>query len=166
MSFKEINVSELNINPFNKIGKEWMLITAGDEKGWNTMTASWGFMGVMWNKNVVEAVIRPSRHTIGFVESNELFTLSWFDEKYRSALRFCGAHSGRDCDKAKETGLTPMFTDGTTAFEEAEMIIVCRKIYAQNMDEKYLLADEYKSMCGEDMHKAFIGEIVKILVKE
>ena len=74
MSFKEVSVSDLSFNPFTKIGKEWMLITSGDENKWNTMTASWGFVGVMWNKNVIETVIRPTRYTIEFVEKNDLFT--------------------------------------------------------------------------------------------
>lgn len=166
MSFKEISANELCFNPFTKIGKEWMLITAGDEKGWNTMTASWGFMGVMWGKNVIETVIRPSRYTIEFVEKNELFTVSFFDEEYRKALQFCGSHSGRDCDKAKETGLTPLFTDGTAAFEEASMIFVCRKVYSQDMDTSQL-AEEHRHWYDKDgVHKAFMGEIVKVLVKE
>ncbi len=166
MSFKEISVNELKFNPFEKIGKEWMLITAGDENGYNTMTASWGFMGVMWGKNVVETVIRPDRHTLKFVEENELFTVSFYGEEYRKALQFCGSHSGRDCDKAKETGLTPMFTDGTAAFAEASMIIVCRKIYQQDMDVN-MLAEECRHWYkGGDMHKAVIGEIVKVLVRE
>ena len=88
MSFKEVSVSDLSFNPFTKIGKEWMLITSGVENKWNTMTASWGFVGVMWNKNVIETVIRPTRYTIEFVEKNDLFTVSFFDEEYRKALQF------------------------------------------------------------------------------
>lgn len=165
MSFKEISAEELQLNPFTKIGKEWMLITAGDESGYNTMTASWGFMGVMWNKNIIQTVIRPSRYTFKFVEENDLFTVSFFGEEHRNALKFCGAHSGRDCDKAKETGLTPLFTNGTAAFEEASMIFVCRKVYEQEMDGNRA-AEEYRHLCGEDMHKEFFGEIIKVLVKE
>lgn len=165
MSFREIPVSELEFNPFEKIGKEWMLITAGDEHAYNTMTASWGFMGVMWGKDVIETVIRPDRYTLKFVEENELFTVSFYGEEYKKALQFCGSHSGRDCDKAKETGLTPYFTNGTAAFEEASMIFVCKKIYAQDMNVE-LLDEEYRRWYkGGDMHKAFIGEIVKVLVK-
>lgn len=165
MSFKEIGISELSFNPFDKIGKEWMLITAGDESAYNTMTASWGFMGVMWGKNVVETVIRTSRHTLSFVEYNELFTVSFYDEGYRDALKFCGTHSGRDCDKAKETGLTPLFIDGTAAFEEASLILVCKKIYTQTLDIDSL-AKEHRHWYEKDgMHKAVIGEIVKVLSK-
>ena len=101
MGFKEIAVEELNFNPFTKIGTEWMLITAGDEKNFNTMTASWGGMGIMWNKKVITAYIRPQRYTKEFVDANELFTVSFYDEKYRKALNICGTKSGRDCDKVK-----------------------------------------------------------------
>ncbi|MDE7294790.1 MAG: flavin reductase [Oscillospiraceae bacterium] len=165
MSFKEINISELSFNPFDKIGKEWFLVTAGNRDGYNTMTASWGFMGVMWGKNVMETVIRPTRHTFGYMESSELFTVSFFDEKYREALKFCGSHSGRDCDKAKEAGITPLFTEGTAAFEEANMIFICKKLYSQTLDLSALAEGEQHWYNG-DPHKAFIGEIVKVLVRE
>ena len=53
MEFKEIDIEKENLNPFLKIGKEWFLVTAGNKENFNTMTASWGCMGVMWNKNCV-----------------------------------------------------------------------------------------------------------------
>ena len=138
MGFKEIAVEELKFNPFTKIGKEWMLVTAGNEEGHNTMTASWGGVGVMWGKNVVSVYIRPQRYTKEFVDANDTFTLSFYDETYKKALSICGSKSGRDCDKEKEAGLTPYYVDGTTAFEEADMILVCRKQYHQDMAPEHL----------------------------
>ena len=67
MSFREVKAEELTMNPFTKIGKEWLLITAGNEEKCNTMTASWGAMGVMWGKNAVTVYIRPQRYTKEFV---------------------------------------------------------------------------------------------------
>ena len=167
MAFKEIAPEDLMLNPFTKIGKEWMLITAGaDAEHCNTMTASWGAMGVMWGKNVIETVIRHSRYTLEFVEKSEFFTVSFYPESQREALKFCGTHSGRDCDKADESGLTPYFVDGTTAFEQAEMIFVCRRIFSQDMALENLSEDNYRWYPDKDIHKAFIGEIVKVLVKE
>ena len=32
MAFQEIAIESLDFNPFTKISKEWMLVTAGDEK--------------------------------------------------------------------------------------------------------------------------------------
>ena len=166
MSLHEIALSELNFNPFEKIGKDWFLVTAGDEKGFNTMTASWGFMGVIWGKNVFETVVRHNRYTYEFMEKNDLFTISFFDEADRDALKFCGAHSGRDCDKVKETGLTPIFTEGTTAFEEAKLVFVCRKLYDGDIDLEKLNCDERTKWYGSDpVHKQYIGEIVKVLAK-
>ena len=90
MAFKEISIDTLKINPFHKISKEWMLITAGDEKKSNTMTASWGGVGIMWGKNVATAYIRPQRYTKEFVDNSEYFTLSFLPEEKREALNVCG----------------------------------------------------------------------------
>ena len=96
MAFKNINISELSFNPFTKIGKEWALITGGDRENYNTMTVSWGQLGVLWNKDVFTCYIRPNRYTYNYLENSESFTVSFFSEEYRKALAFCGAHSGRE----------------------------------------------------------------------
>ena len=114
MSFREVKAEELTMNPFTKIGKEWLLITAGNEEKCNTMTASWGAMGVMWGKNAVTVYIRPQRYTKEFVDREDTFTISVLGEKHRKALNYCGKVSGKNVDnKIKEAGLTPYFTDGT-----------------------------------------------------
>ena len=168
MAFREIKIQDLSFNPFEKIGKQWMLITAGDEKKHNTMTASWGAMGVMWGKNVVTVYIRPQRYTKEFVDAQEFFTVSFYGEKCREALNICGTKSGRDGDKETEAGLTPYYLDGTTAFQEAEMIFVCKKQYHQEMkpelfDEK---ENDAKWYLDKDYHTLYMGEITKILVRE
>ena len=99
MSFRKVDISELQFNPFTKIGKEWMLLTGGTMDKFNTMTASWGQLGVLWNKNVLTCYIRPNRYTYEFVENGDMFSASFFGEEFRKVLSFCGSHSGRDCDK-------------------------------------------------------------------
>lgn len=168
MSFKEIDIKDLEFSTFEKIGKQWMLITAGDKDSFNTMTASWGGLGVLWNKNVAFTFIRPSRYTFEFCEKEEYFTLTFFPEEYRKALSFCGTKSGRDYDKCKETGLTPAFDEKAPYFEEAELTLVCKKLYAQNMD-KACVSDEVVNTNygeGEPMHKMYVGEILKAFIKE
>lgn len=167
MSFKEVKIEDLEFNPFTKIGKEWMLITAGNEEKCNTMTASWGGVGIMWGKSVVTAYIRPQRYTKEFVDAEDTFTISFYKEEYRKALNVCGSVSGRDADKIKDAGLTPYYVDGTAAFEEAEMIFVCKKLYHQDMapehfDEK---ENDTKWYPEKDYHTMYIGEITKVLVK-
>lgn len=166
-SFKETTLTELNLNPFNKIGKEWMLITAGSEEDFNTMTASWGGLGVLWRKDVAYTVIRPCRYTYEFTEKNDYFSLCFFSEEYRNALTLCGRTSGRDCDKIKEAGLTPVFIDGVPCFEEASLVLICKKLYSQPMSEQFV-HDNAVSECygeGEDYHTLYVGEIVKALTK-
>lgn len=167
MQFKEFDPMTADINPFKLIGKDWTLITSGDENSYNTMTASWGGMGVMWGKNVIECVVRHSRHTFEFMENNEYFTLSFFSDEYRDALTFCGTHSGKDCNKAEETGLIPWFTDSTTAFEQADIVFVCKKLYAQDLDTDLFTDKSCLKWYEKDgIHKAFIGEIVKAYKKQ
>ena len=168
MPFQEINVREFSMKPFEMIGEEWMLVTAGDEEKYNTMTASWGGIGVMWGKNVAVTVIRPQRYTKEFVESHDTFTLSFYPRDYKKALSICGSKSGRDIDKAKETGLTPVFDQAAPYFEQASVVLVCKKLYAQPMDPAGFVD---KSLDGrwypdKDYHKMFVGEVVKVLVKK
>lgn len=166
--FKEIKVEELQFNPFTKIGSEWMLITAGNEKKFNTMTASWGSLGVFWGMNTATVYLRPQRYTKEFVDANDTFTIAFFDKKYKKAMSICGSVSGRDTDKVKETGLTPYFTNGTVSFEEASMILVCRKLYhapmpPENFDAK---ENDEKWYPNKDYHVMYVSEIVKVLQKQ
>lgn len=169
MAFKEIKIEELSFNPFTKIEKEWMLITAGDEEKSNTMTASWGGLGIMWGKNVATAYIRPQRYTKEFVDNSDTFTLSFLSEEYRKALSVCGTISGKNVeDKWKDAGLHPYYVDRTTAVEEADLILVCKKLYAQDMLPECFVETECdtKWYTEKDYHMMYIAEIEKVLVRE
>jgi len=122
-------------------------------------------MGELWFKPVVFAFIRPTRYTLEFVEQKPTFTLSFFDETQRKALSFCGANSGRDCDKTAATGLTPIATDsGSVAFEEARLVIECRKMYFQDVDpENFLVPEIEENYPDKDYHRMFIGEVLRVL---
>ena len=168
MSFSVTDPKSLNINFFEAIDKQWMLITAGNNEKFNTMTASWGGTGILWNKNVVFTFIRESRYTLGFVDDNDYFTLSFFGGNMKKELAFCGSHSGRDTDKIKETGLVPIFDENAPYFEQAELVLVCKKLYRQKLTEdsfidKSLIDAQYSN---NDWHYAFVGEIVKVLKKD
>lgn len=167
--FIEIKPAQITDNPFKLIGTDWMLITAGNISSWNTMTASWGGLGFLWNKNAAFCFVRPSRHTYSFIESAKSFTLSFFDASYRKALNYCGSHSGRDCDKAAETGLTPVAGgDGIVYFEQARLVLVCEKLYTQDFDPDRFLNPDLVSMNYPlgDFHRMYVGEILTCLKKE
>lgn len=159
---------EIQGNVFSMIGSDWMLVTAGDNEKYNTMTASWGGMGVLWGKPVAFVFVRPQRYTYTFLENTDRFTLSFFGGGYRDALTLCGKVSGRDRDKISEAGLTPFSTnDGYTSFKEASVILECRKLYADFIKEENMLdpalLDHYKK---RDFHKMYVAEITRGLIKE
>ena len=167
MAFREISVEQLKDNPFTLINKDWMLITAGDAEKHNTMTASWGGVGELWGKYVSTIYIRPQRYTLEFVEREEYYSLCFFGPEYRQALSLCGSKSGRDVDKDAATGLTPCFDQAAPYYEQARLVFLCRKLYRQDLEEgcfldKGLLEKWYDN----DLHRMFIGEIVKVLEKE
>ncbi|MBQ3941048.1 MAG: flavin reductase [Oscillospiraceae bacterium] len=164
MSWKKLNASEISGNLFDRIGKQWFLLTAGtQETGYNPMTCSWGMAGILWNKPSVTCYVRHSRHTFGFMEQQDTFTVSFLPESKRAALSFCGSHSGRDGDKAAQCGLTPEVLDGGVTFAEAELVFVCRKRYAADMDPADLPEDVQSSFYGSnDAHKMYIGEIIAV----
>ena len=163
---KEINIRDIKKSPVELISDGWGLVTAGNSGNFNTMTVSWGALGEIWGKDAVFVFIRPQRYTYEFIEQNEFFTLSFYGGEYKDALRICGSKSGRDIDKAQVCGLTPVFTDGSVTFEQAEYTIVCRKIASQFIDpagfEDSAIENNY---ANKDYHKVYIGEIVKVYQK-
>lgn len=167
MSFTAIQPEQLNDNPFKLIGKDWMLITAGTPESFNTMTASWGGLGILWERKVAFCFVRPTRHTFGFIEGSPKFTLSFFAEKHRKALVYCGSHSGKDTDKIKGTGLSPVKEDGSVYFKEARLVLVCRKLYFQDISPERFLEQKIEDMYPQkDFHRMYVGEIEKCLIKE
>jgi flavin reductase (DIM6/NTAB) family NADH-FMN oxidoreductase RutF len=167
-NFKVINPEKLTDNVFKLLDKDWMLVTAGTLEHYNTMTASWGHMGIMWNLPIAIAWIRPQRYTFEFTEQYSHFTLSFFTREYRKALQFCGTKSGRDYDKAAETGLTPVATDkGNVFFREARLVLECRKLYADNLKSENFIVPEVasKHYPGKDFHRFYMGEIEKSFVR-
>ena len=167
--FVEIGPEAVKDNPFRLVASDWMLIAAGPPGAHNMMTGGWGGFGVMWQKNVCWCVIRPVRYTYQFMEKADCFTLSFFEEKYRPALELCGTKSGRDIDKAKAAGLTPIPGElaGTTCFAEARMVIECRKIYYCDMQPEHFLDESiHENYPQKDYHRMYMGEIVRVKVKE
>lgn len=168
MSFIKITAKEIEKNVFKMTDDDWMLVTGGDISGFNTMTASWGAFGTLWGKSITECYLRPQRYTLEFMEKCNYYTISFYDKKYRPQLSLCGTKSGRDIDKVKETGFTPAFADcGAVYFEEANLVIVCKKIYTTNFVPEGMDASILENKYSEnDFHRVYIGEIIEVLKKE
>ncbi len=168
-NFKEIPPSQLNENLFDAVGKQWMLITAQDHGSgkFNMMTASWGGFGILWGKPVCFCVIRPQRYTFEFTEACERMTLSFFGDHHRDELQICGTKSGRSCDKLALTGLTSIEEDDYVYYDEAEMVVIGKKLYCDDIKEDCFIDDSIveKFYPQKDFHRVYVCEIEKILVK-
>lgn len=166
-TFQPITVEQLDVNPFVKIGKDWALVTAGSAEKCNTMTVSWGGVGVLWGKNVAFIFIRESRYTKEFLDGGDFFSVSFPAEKYREALNLCGSKSGRDIDKFKEAGLTPAFRHGIPYIDEANIVLLCSKMAAVPMAENsFTDKNIMKKWYGDgDMHTMYVGEIIEVMAR-
>lgn len=162
MPFEPVDIETLAENPWKLIGKDWMLVTPGNLSSWNTMTASWGGLGVLWNQSVAFVFVRPSRYTFGFMNRSDRFTLSFLSEEYRGILEKCGSVSGRDADKAALTGLEPFEPEkGVVSFRQARLILSCRKLYNQDLGPGHVVDPEVaKNYTNGDWHRMYVAAVV------
>ena len=149
---------------FDLFNKGWALVTAGNMDRFNTMTISWGSLGTLWNRPVATVYVKPIRYTHDFLDSNEYFTVSFFDSEYRDDLAVLGTLSGKDGDKVAKTQLTAVAVGDAVSFKEAKLTLLCRKIYRQDMDKSFMpdFAVE-KYYTDEAEHTMYVGEVVEII---
>jgi flavin reductase (DIM6/NTAB) family NADH-FMN oxidoreductase RutF len=161
-NFKQIETPLFEAKIFDVINKGWFLLTAGNPESYNTMTASWGSLGTLWNLHIAISFIRPQRHTFGFANSSDKLTLSFFPESKREVLKFCGKYSGKDYDKVKETGISIFETpNGGVSFNEASFYLDTQKLFVSDMKEENFLIKELisKNYPNNDFHRIFISEV-------
>lgn len=155
---------ELNANIFEQFDKKWALLIAGTEGSFNTMTISWGGLGTLWSRPVATVYVKPCRYTYEFMERNDYFTVSFFPEDYKKDLGLLGSKSGRDGDKLALTSLHAKPLENGMGFAEAELTLVCKKLYFQDLDASRIPEDAldryYKT---EAPHRMYIGEVVDII---
>jgi flavin reductase (DIM6/NTAB) family NADH-FMN oxidoreductase RutF len=166
--FKKIERGAFPLNPFTAFSEDWALLAAGTEGGgFNAMTASWGGFGHVWGVDAAFVFVRPSRYTHGFFEKNGAFTVTFLKEGRREALNVMGTRSGRDGDKARAAGLTPVFLEGAPTFAEARLVAVCKKLYSQDFAPDRL-PPEVASKCYPhgDIHRQYIGQVLSVYANE
>lgn len=162
MNRVEIPFDKLSLNVFN-IWQDALLLTAGEnEPGkFNAMTIGWGSIGYMWKVPIVQVMVRPGRYTYEFTEKYDSFTVSVFGPEYKQALTIMGTKSGRDGDKIKEAKLTPCpsHTVAAPGFEEAQLILECRKIYYDDLKAEHCTDAIAAFYPKHDWHRLYIGQV-------
>lgn len=180
MALHHVDYHELRLNPMTLFSDDWGVLTAGTETaGFNGMTVAWGHLGAIWDGKrpglpsrclpTLACYVRPQRHTKKFMDSQDLFSVSFLPEGHKKALGVMGSISGSEgeAEKFAKAGLTPAFDEatGTAYVVEAELVFICRKIYHQELredgfDDREPLERNYPE---RDLHTMYIGEIVDVL---
>lgn len=160
----------VEFDPFNKIGNDWMLVTAATKDKVNALTASWGGAGVLWGKNVVYIFIRESRFTKEFIDASDTFSLTFFNKKYKNDLKYFGAVSGRQEDKFKESHMHVNYRGGTPYVDEGELVFLCKKMAAvpitdENFTDAEILENWYAGKDKDNYHTMYVGEIIEVLAR-
>jgi len=166
--FQPFPIELVEINPFTKLNNQWALISSGNKIEYNTMTVSWGGFGVIWGKNVVYIFIRDSRYSKELIDDGVFFSMAFLDEKYKDVLGYCGTKSGRDSDdKFADAGLTPAFRHGIPYPDEANLVIMCKKMAAVPMPEDTFIDASIKEKWYKDgdFHTMYVGEIIEVTAR-
>jgi flavin reductase (DIM6/NTAB) family NADH-FMN oxidoreductase RutF len=158
-----VELETISSQVISAFGKTNALLTAGTRETCNTMTIGWCGLGRVWNLPTCTVYVRPERYTYQFMEESEYFTVCGFSAENREKLALCGTKSGRDTDKFAACGFTVQYGAGDAPFiAEAEWVLVCRKLYAQDMTGDCLIDPRPgKFYHGEGWHKMYIGEVVE-----
>ena len=150
--FKEIAFTDVKENVVDLLKNQWALVTAGDKNG---------FMATIY--------IRPQRYTVKYLEEQDYFTISVYPPELKKQIHgVCGSKSGRDTDKAKEAGITPVFDEKAPYFKEAKLVLVCRKVAKgefkpEQFIDKSIIPAQYSQ---NDFHYIYYGAIEKVLINE
>ena len=165
--FQQIKATELNENLIRMISEDWMLLAAGNEQKHNEMTVSWGGMGFLWNEPVATVYVRPQRYTFEFMETNEMFSLNVLGPESRDILKKAGAITGKGINKTQQLGLTAVSEENTVYFEQARIVLLCQKLYADFLKPEKFTCPQITEPYYEkkDYHKMYIGAIRKVLIK-
>ena len=173
------NFAKKDYKVFELFHQQWALATAGNIEHFNSCTLGWGSMGTLWTRPgksgaVITVYLHPAMYTCELFMKNETFTVSFFPSSYKPALSYMGSHSGRDENKAKAAGLTPVVIGDSVTYEEANLTFLCRKIYQHRFAKEDIAADiqeHYQAnpksfppdVAGEwQPHWVFVGEIIEV----
>ncbi len=166
--WRQVVPSEIKDNPIELLDGYKGILAMGNEEEHNAMTIGWGALGMLWGRPVLSVFVSSSRFSHSLMEKNGMFTVSFFNKTHFDDVMYLGRHSGRDGDKISKTSLHLTYTkDGNPMFEEAFMVIECRKIYGAPFDVGRIAPEASRIYAnGLGMHSEYVGEIVSVHVND
>lgn len=164
--YKKIEIEDLQLNPWQTIGEDWLVVSAGGKKLHNATTVCCGSFGVHWNMPTVTILLRAQGYTKGFVEKREKFSVSIMPktDEMKDKLLYLGQVSGRDEDKMKKVGLNYNRIDKFPSVAEAEYVINCEVIYRDQIQKAHFADSSIpkEHYPDKDYHYTYIGKIVSV----
>lgn len=171
---RELSISEWQAAPFSFINNRLLLGVGTHEpdvaahRGMNVMTISWGMFGTVWNRPMIQVMVRPQRYSFGLLESGDSFTLSHFEPEFVKVLQVCGSVSGRNQDKISSCGLSaiPSLKVAAPSFAESHLSFECRIVYRDRLKPNGFAADYISPLYQDDWHYLYWGEVLTITAKD
>jgi len=176
---KEIQVFDY-ANEIMKAIKTGVLLTTKADDKVNSMTISWGTLGIEWGKPIFTVFVRENRFTKQQLEKNPEFTINIpIGDFNRKILSICGTKSGHITDKISELSLSLESPNriSVPAIKELPLTLECKVVYKQKQNKneiteenrsKFYPQDVESSFHGanRDFHTAYYGEIVSAYIIE
>lgn len=164
--FQPLPIEETEFNPFTMYGKQWAALTAMADGKVNAMTISWGSMGELWNKHTVSVYVRESRFTKELIDKSGVFSLTFFEDKFRNTLKYLGAASGHNEDKIKSAKLAINIDKEVPFIDQGQFIVLCRKLASIPMPIDCIDEEIRKEFYANgDPHTLYVGEILSMAAR-
>ena len=166
-TFQPYPFDVIELNPFEKFGKDWGALTSEANGRINSMTISWGGVGELWNKHVATVYVRKSRFTKELLDAGEHFSITFFEPHYKNWLKYLGAVSGRQEDKIAGARLTINRHKGVPFIDDGNFVIICKTLSCTLIEPNDILDESIKeSFYPEgDYHYMYVGEILELLAR-
>lgn len=171
--FTNIPATDIKDNVFKLVGQDYTVITAGNDSLYNSMTASYGGWGQLFDKPTTWCFLRANRYTLEVIKKEQTYTMSYFADNYKDQVLFFGSKTGRNSEKMKENTLTKVSTpSGNISYKEARLIIECKLIQVTSVNPDDFYTEEGRrfvvdaSKESNEYHKVVFGEITNVWIKK
>ena len=143
-----LEVRKLDVNPAQITRvlhpQHAILLTCADANGKaNIITLSW-YSPVAFDPPLVALSIAPQRHSYSMIKETREFVINVPTMDIVKETLFCGRRSGREYDKFKETGLTPLPSKRVKPpiIKECIAHVECRLIKQMTVGDHEILVGE------------------------
>ena len=164
--FKEVDFNEItNYKDPLSLFKEGAVAVVEDKEKANPITIGWGSLGTLWGMPMCTVYIHEKRYSKHMFDETNYFSVCFFKKEYDDIVNnIFGNMSGKDKDKIKLSNMTLSHISNTPYLEEAELVIICKKVGQTQFDSDNVPDGRMKEWYKRSgTHSIYCGEIIKVL---